>query len=95
MKFIFMNAVNSFFQILALLIVGRALLSWFVRSPYGSLYKIYHAIIQVTEPILAPCRRLLARFGLGGTIDFSPILAIVALNIINRIIYTILRIIMF
>jgi YggT family protein len=95
MKFIFMNAVNSFFQILALLIVGRAILSWFVRSPYGGLYKIYHAVIQVTEPILAPCRKLLARFGLSGTIDFSPILAIIALNIINRIVFDIMRIIMF
>jgi len=90
-----MNAINTFFQILVYLILGRAILSWFVRNPYGTLYKIYMAIIQITDPILAPCRKLLARFGMGGTIDFSPILAIIALTVINGIIINILRMLMF
>jgi len=89
------NAINTFFQILVYLILGRAILSWFVRNPYGTLYKIYMAIIQITEPILAPCRKLLARFGMGGAIDFSPILAIIALTVINGFIYNILRMLMF
>jgi len=92
---VLMNAINTFFQILVYLILGRAILSWFVRNPYGTLYKIYTAIIQITDPILAPCRKLLARFGLGGTIDFSPILAIIALTVINGIIINILRTLMF
>lgn len=92
---LFMHAINLFFQILVYLILGRAILSWFVRTPYGSLYKLYSAIIQITEPILAPCRSLLARFGLGGAIDFSPILAIIGLTVINGIIINILRIFMF
>ncbi len=92
---VLMNAINTFFQILVYLILGRAILSWFVRNPYGTLYKIYTAIIQITDPILAPCRKLLARFGMGGTIDFSPILAIIALTVINGIIINILRMLMF
>ena len=92
---VLMNAINTFFQILVYLILGRAILSWFVRNPYGTLYKIYMAIIQITDPILAPCRKLLARFGMGGTIDFSPILAIIALTVINGIIINILRMLMF
>ena len=92
---VLMNAINTFFQILVYLILGRAILSWFVRNPYGTLYKIYMAIIQITDPILAPCRKLLSRFGMGGTIDFSPILAIIALTVINGIIINILRMLMF
>lgn len=92
---VIMNAINTFFQILVYLILGRAILSWFVRNPYGTLYKIYNAIIQITEPILAPCRKLLARFGMGGTIDFSPILAIIALTVINGMVINILRMLMF
>lgn len=92
---VLMNAIDTFFQILVYLILGRAILSWFVRNPYGSLYKVYSAIIQITDPILAPCRKLLARFGMGGTIDFSPILAIIGLSVINSIIINILRMFMF
>lgn len=90
MVMILIRAVKFFIQLLIYLILGGAILSWFVRSPYGSLYQIYSAINRITEPILAPCRRLLARFGLGGTIDFSPILAIIVLSLLDRIIINIL-----
>lgn len=83
-------AVNLFFEVLIYLILGRAILSWFIRNPYGSLGRLYSMIIQVTEPILAPCRRLLARFGLMSTIDFSPILALIGLSVIRRIVISLL-----
>lgn len=87
---VLISAINLFFEVLILLILGRAILSWFVRNPYDTLGKIYSLVIQITEPILAPCRRLLARFGMMGTIDFSPILALIGLSIIRRIIISIL-----
>lgn len=84
------SAVNLFFQVLIYLILGRAILSWFVRNPYDTMGKIYSMIIRITEPILAPCRRLLSRFSMMGMIDFSPILALIALSVINRIIVNVL-----
>ncbi|HHU18042.1 MAG: YggT family protein [Anaerovoracaceae bacterium] len=90
-----MRAVNLFFQVLIYLIIGRAILSWFIRAPYGNLYRFYNVIIQLTEPILAPCRSILARFGLVGAIDFSPILAIIGLTMINGFIINILRLFIF
>jgi YggT family protein len=90
-----MKTINIFFQILVYAILARAILSWFVRAPYGGLYKLYSITIQITEPILAPCRSLLSRFGLGGVIDVSPILAIIGLTVINGIIINILRMFMF
>ncbi|HVI42501.1 MAG TPA: YggT family protein [Anaerovoracaceae bacterium] len=95
MIIVLMNAINTFFQILVYLILGRAILSWFIRTPYGTLYKVYSAIIQITEPMLAPCRKLLSRFGLSGSIDFSPILAIIGITVINGLIVNILRMLMF
>ena len=87
---ILISAVNLFFEVLIYLILGRAILSWFVRNPYDTLGKIYSMVIRVTEPILAPCRSLLARFNMMGAIDFSPILALIALSIIRRVILSIL-----
>lgn len=95
MIYVLSNAINTFFQILVYLIIGRAILSWFVRGPYGNLYKVYNILIQVTEPMMAPCRRLLARFGLSGTIDFSPVVAIIGLTVINGVIINVLRMLMF
>lgn len=92
---ILINAVNSFFQILVYLILARAVLSWFIRSPYGNVYKIYMAICQITDPILAPCRALLSRFGLSGTMDFSPVLAMIGLMFINNIIVRLLLVFVF
>lgn len=84
--------VNLFFQALTYFIVGRAILSWFIRGPYGQAYQIYMLLGRVTEPILEPCRKLLYRFGLGGTMDFSPILAIFLLHILQRIVVQIIAV---
>ena len=90
MIMVLISAVNLFCQVLIYLILGRAILSWFVRNPYDTVGKIYSMIIQITEPMLSPCRRLLSRFNMMGTIDFSPILAIIAITAIRRILVTIL-----
>jgi len=44
----------------------------------------------MTEPVLAPCRAILDKLGLGmGMFDFSPILALILLNMLQRLIYAI------
>lgn len=54
-------------------IIGGALLSWVApQSP------VVHLIFQITEPVLAPCRRLLP--AMGG-LDLSPIIAIIGIHI--------------
>lgn len=82
---VLINAINTFFQVLVYLILAKSILSWFIRNPYGSTYKIYMIISQITEPILAPCRKLLSRFGMYGPMDFSPVVAIIGLMVINNI----------
>ena len=60
-----------------ILIFIRALLSWFPVSPYSTPVRF---LIVVTEPILAPIRRVLPMM----TIDFSPFIAIVGLWLVNE-----------
>ena len=59
---------------------ARVLLSWFQVGQDSPLYQVVAVIYQVTEPILAPIRRVLPRFGM---FDFSPIVAFVLLRLIQ------------
>lgn len=57
-------------QLLSYAIIGRALLSWF--DPHGN-NPLSRILIEITEPILGPIRRLMPG---GMMIDFSPMIAI-------------------
>lgn len=75
------SLLNLLFNALTLIIVGRALLSWVdpgLRSPVGRI------LVDITEPILGPIRRVLPS---AGGIDFSPIIAIIALQFIRQFIF--------
>lgn len=56
------------------MIIVRALLSWVNPDPYNPIVQFLQA---VTEPILAPIRRLLPQAMRWG-LDISPIIAILA-----------------
>lgn len=90
---ILIYAIQLFADVLTGLLVVRAILSWFVNpymsNGYGTLYKINAVIIQITEPIVAPFRKLLSKFN-TGMFDFSVILAFFAINIICRILIKLL-----
>jgi YggT family protein len=51
------------------IIVIRAVLSWVNPDPYNPIIRL---ISQLTEPVMAPIRRLIPLRGMG--IDFSPII---------------------
>ncbi|MBQ1690088.1 MAG: YggT family protein [Firmicutes bacterium] len=92
MAYVLIRAIRLFAEVLELMLLARALLSWFVRDQYSTLGKIYIAIIRFTEPIVAPCRRALSRLN-TGMFDFSVLLAMLLIsavsNILIRIIYMI------
>lgn len=71
--------VNLFFTVLTFIVVGRALLSWF--DP-GMRTSIGQVLVQITEPMLAPIRRLMPS---TGVIDLSPIILIIGLQVVSRI----------
>ena len=61
------------------LIFIRAILSWFSHGGYNPIFAV---IGQLTEPLISKCRRLLPA---TGGIDFSPIIALIALWFISQL----------
>lgn len=93
-----MFIVGELFQSLALLVDGickllywllmaRIIVSWFPVDPY---HQVVQFLVQVTEPILSPFRRLPLQIGM---VDLTPLLAFVALYFINRVLVRILLVV--
>ena len=76
-KLLILNFVNLLTNILMLLIFARVILSWI---PSG-LPRTRKFIYDVTEPILAPLRKIIPP--LGGLMDLSPIVAYLLLYLIQ------------
>jgi YggT family protein len=72
--------VDLLFTLLTLAIVARVLLSWFRVNPYHPAIQLLY---QVTEPILAPLRRVIPPLGM---LDISPLVAILFLQFIQQIV---------
>lgn len=89
MQFLLINAVNWFGDILIFLLLARAILSWFVQGPYNNIYKIYAMVCNLTEPIVAPCRRLSMRLN-TGMLDLSVFFAFFLVSIARSVIIKLL-----
>ncbi len=63
-------------EVLTLVILARVIVSWFSPSPTNRLAIILY---QVTEPFLAPLRRIIPRVGM---FDFTHLVAIIILQLI-------------
>ena len=66
-------------QVYSWLILGRVILSWVNPTPRNELLLM---IFRVTEPVLAPIRRVIPLRG----IDLSPIVAWLLIQLITRLI---------
>ncbi|QAT43153.1 YggT family protein [Aminipila luticellarii] len=93
MKFLLINAISWFADILIFLLLARAVLSWFITGQYNSLYKMYGVICNLTEPIVAPCRKLSMKLN-TGMLDLSVFFAFFLVSIARKLIITLLLIIM-
>lgn len=80
MGFDLVNLILWILQALSLLLLARALMSWFDPSFQSTIGK---AIFSVTEPILAPIRQVIPAIGM---LDLSTIVAIILIQIISRLI---------
>ena len=85
-----MDFVITFINVLVwVLIAGifvRVLLSWIPMGDGSQLNPLIAIVYQITEPILAPLRRIIPRIGI---FDLTPTIAIiilfVILNVINQL----------
>jgi YggT family protein len=84
------TVISVLFQVYSFLILVRVILSWVNVNPYRP--RLEHPAItilhQITEPVLAPLRRAIPP--IGGTVDISPIVALIVLEIVRRILIALL-----
>jgi len=76
--------ISLVINILYFLLVIRIILSWVGADQYNEIVQI---VYRVTDPVLAPLRRLPLRIGM---MDFSPIVAFIILSVIKSFIVNIL-----
>ncbi|MBA7476307.1 hypothetical protein ES707_11690 [subsurface metagenome] len=74
---IFVSIIRVLCDVLAMAILLRVVVSWYSPRPTNMLIVILY---RVTEPILAPLRRIIPRV---GRFDFTPLVAIILIQLIR------------
>jgi YggT family protein len=72
-------------QLLTFALVGRALLSWF--DP-GQQWGVSRILADITDPVIAPLRRVIPPMGM---IDISFIVAILLIQVLMRLLTQAMR----
>ena len=72
-------------DVISFIIVIQCVLSWI---PSIRMSKIYEALSIITDPIEEPIRQVQYRY-VSLTIDFSPLIAILLIQLIQRLIFII------
>lgn len=79
----FIFVINQIFQVLVLIIIVQSILTFFL-SPY---HPVRQTMDHFVEPLLAPIRRWLPPM---GGLDFSPLVLIILLQVLNWLLVSIL-----
>ena len=87
------NYVQALFRVYTLIIIAYIVASLFLafggRIPYSRWSRaVLDFLRDVSEPLLRPFRALLPNI---GPLDLSPMLAIIALNIVGAIVVNLIR----
>ena len=72
--------INLLFQALLFSILGRVLISWI--DPQGNM-RITQILGEITEPILAPIRKVLPTMGM---LDLSPLVAMLLIQLLHSLV---------
>jgi YggT family protein len=85
---------DTIFNIVWWLILASVVMSWLIafniinlRNPF--VQQLYNGLQRLTEPLLAPIRRLLPNM---GGLDISPIILLVGLQFLKLFVLDMLRI---
>jgi len=81
---ILIQLLNLLFELYGLALFVRILFEW-VHVPYHS--RVMRWLWKLTEPVLAPIRRILPPF---AGLDFSPLVAFLLLRVLQRVLLTLI-----
>ena len=71
------KVLSTLLDIYVLIVIIRAVISWFSPDPYNPLYRL---LVDLTEPVLSKIRQFMMRHLPLGGIDLSPIVLILLIN---------------
>jgi YggT family protein len=80
------KALNLLFNFLECAIFLEVILSWVAAGKNNKLTDLLHVF---TEPFMGPARKIQQRFIPNLAIDFSPIFALLIIDVLRRIIFMI------
>ncbi|EKP95886.1 YggT family protein [Thermaerobacter subterraneus] len=70
------------------LLLIRVIMSWFIQGNYNrTFHDIYRVLVQLTEPVLAPIRRVMPA---TGPLDLSPLVALLLVQLVERLLVSLL-----
>ena len=70
----------SFLSVYLLVLLARAVMSWFPIRPGTGMASIYRVVLDLTEPVLAPLRRVIPP---AGMFDLSFLVLFIAIEIVR------------
>lgn len=80
--------VNSLLSLFHVFLLARIILSWFPMRPGGVMADIFDVLHAMTEPLLAPVRKLVPPVSTGiGYLDLSPLLLMFLLSLLRRMLF--------
>ena len=79
-----MDIVAQLAQLFIYALIARAILSFFPISHGSPVAAVASFLYRITEPVLAPVRRLLPPM---GGLDLSPLVVIIGIQIILQMLY--------
>lgn len=94
METILCTAIGWFAEILILLLIARALLSWVAYGTQSAFIRnLYAFTINMTEPFVSPIRQATMRFS-SGMMDFSILIAYFVIRIGASLLISLIHIIL-
>jgi YggT family protein len=79
------NVLYVLGELYVIVLLVRAVLSWFPQNPNSALNPVRRVIFAITEPYLAPFRRLIPPVGM---IDISFLVAFIVAEVIVQLLFS-------
>ncbi len=84
MKIALIQAINSFVNIIFIMLFIRAIMSWFIQAMGPGVIRVYEVLCNLTDPIIRPFRLLTVRLA-GGYLDFSLLFAVITISFLRKV----------
>lgn len=82
-----MSVICSLLNLYILVMFAAIILSWFPLEPGGAMASVYRVLWQLTNPVLAPVRRIMPQLRFGGMgLDLSPLVVLIGIQVLQAII---------